>query len=94
MTRTYLKLHLWLKAKCEKLTMRQRRIFFYSVSIVYLLCSAALIVSAFIPEKEKVKMKQNELLEENIKTGIPEIIDTPLRKDSLFRHETLEQTTT
>ena len=91
MIRSYLKLHLWLKAKCEKLTVRQRKIFFYSVSSVYLLCSAVLIVSTFIPEKEKISSNQGELLEEKNNTAIPEIIDTPVRKDTLFFDEPFEQ---
>ena len=94
MIRTYLKLHLWLKAKCEKLTMRQRRIFFYSVSTVYLLCSAALIVSAFIPEKDSERTDEMEVKEYKIAPDMPELIDTPIRKDSLYGIEFFEQSTT
>ena len=94
MKRTYLKLHLWLKAWCERLSLRQRRIFLYSVSAVYFLCSIGLIVSAFIPEKNRKETGQTELKENKIKENLPALIDTPIRSDSLYRKDTTEQVIT
>jgi hypothetical protein len=85
MIRAYLKLHLWLKARCERLTLRQRKIFLYSVSGVYFICCIGLIMPLFIPEKDAGKTH---------KENIPELIDTPIQKDSLYRCETFEQATT
>lgn len=87
MKRCYLKLHLWLKTKCERLTLRQRRIFLFSVSTVYFICSAGLIVSVFIPGKERSKSEQTD----KTKRNIPELIDTPVRKDSLYQYDHFKQ---
>lgn len=84
MIRTYLKLQLWFKAQCEQMTFRQRRIFLYCLSSVYFLCSVGLIISAFIPQKEAKRTEQN----------IPSLIDTPIRKDSLYQNDTTKQFTT
>ncbi len=84
MKRAYLKLHLWLKARCERLTLRQRRIILISVSAVYFLCCIGLIMPMFIPEKEVDETHED----------IPELIDTPIRTDSLYRNDTFEQSTT
>ncbi len=91
MTRGYLKLHLWLKAKCDRLSLRQRRIMLFSVSTVYFLCSLRLIVSTFIPEKEIGKAQHTEMEGENANRDIQELIDTPIDGDSLYRKDTSEQ---
>lgn len=85
MIRAYLKLHLWLKAKCEQLTLRQRKIFLYSVSGVYFICCIGLIMPLFIPEKDAGKAHRK---------NIPELIDTPIHKDSLYRCKNFERATT
>ena len=85
MIRAYLKLHLWLKANCERLTLRQRKVFLYSVSGVYFICCIGLIMPLFIPEKDAGKAHRE---------NIPELIDTPIQKDSLYQCENFEQATT
>ena len=94
MKRTYLKLHLWLKTRCERLTLRQRRIIFFSISTIYFLSSLGLIVSAFIPEKDSERTDEMEVKEYKIAPDMPELIDTPIRKDSLYGIEFFEQSTT
>ena len=91
MRRSYLKLHLWLKAKCDQLSLRQRRMILFSVSAVYFFCSTGLIVSAFIPKKETRKKEQTEMNEGKSKRNIPKLIDSPIGSDSLYRKYTTEQ---
>jgi hypothetical protein len=91
MRRSYLKLHLWLKAKCDQLSLRQRQMILFSVSAVYFFCSAGLIISAFIPNKEIRKKEQTEMNEEKTKRNIPKLIDSPIGSDSLYRKDTTEQ---
>lgn len=94
MIRAYLKLHLWLKARCERLTLRQRKIFLYSVSGVYFICCIGLIMPLFVPEKEENETEQTETIMDKIKPNNPELIDTPVQNDSLHQYETFEQATT
>jgi hypothetical protein len=44
----------------------------------------------FIPEKKTEKTEQTEI----IKQDVPELIDTPILKDSLYQTEKFEQSTT
>lgn len=63
MRQAYNKLHLWLRSKCDKLSLRQRRIFLYSVSTAYFISSILLIISLFIPSKNldgKEELKEAE----------------------------------
>lgn len=91
MRRGYLELHLWLKAVFDKLSSRQRRIFLYSVSSVYFLCSAVLIISGFTPEKETPEKEQTKINELPLQRNVPELIDTPIRRDSLCEKDPFEQ---
>ncbi|NCB83780.1 MAG: hypothetical protein EOM44_04665 [Bacteroidia bacterium] len=94
MKRTYLKLHLWLKAGCERLTLRQRKIILFSVSSIYFLCCIGLIIPVFIPEKNETNTEQTEIKTDETDQSIPELIDVPVRKDSLYGIEFFEQSTT
>lgn len=38
LARYYLKLHLWLRHRCDRLTVRQRKAIVYVLSLVYLIC--------------------------------------------------------
>lgn len=90
MKRAYLRLHLWLKAGCERLTMRQRRVILITVCSIYFISCIGLIIPMFISEKETEKTEQTEI----IKQDVPELIDTPILKDSLYQTEKFEQSTT
>ncbi|NLU28645.1 MAG: hypothetical protein GXX03_02155 [Bacteroidales bacterium] len=90
MKRAYLRLHLWLKAGCERLTIRQRRIILITVCSIYFISCIGLIIPMFIPEKKTEKTEQTEI----IKQDVPELIDTPILKDSLYQTENFEQSTT
>lgn len=67
----YLRLHLWLRHRCERLTIRQRKTVVYGLSFVYLICSLWMIAQFFLPPKEK-------------KLPIPKgkLLDSPIRTDS------------
>lgn len=70
--RNYLKLHLWLRHRCDKLTIKQRKVIVYGLSLVYFACSIWMIAQFFLPRKEEVLP---------FPTG--EIVDSPIRTDSL-----------
>lgn len=75
--RQYLKLHLWLRHRCDRLTIRQRKVIVYGLSFVYLVCSIGMIAQLFMPPKEE-------------KQPIPKgkLMDSPIRTDSLLAHHT------
>lgn len=74
LARYYLKLHLWLRRRCDKLTTNQRKIIVYGLSLVYLVCSIVMIAQFFLLPKEEVLP---------IPTG--ELVDSPIRRmDSLY----------
>ena len=51
LARYYLKLHLWLRHRCDRLTVRQRKAIVYGLSLVYLVCSIWMIAQYFLPPK-------------------------------------------
>lgn len=67
--------HLWLRHRCERLTIRQRKGIVYGLSLVYLVCSLWMIAQCFLPPKEE-------------KLPIPKgrFLDSPIRTDSTL-HE-------
>ena len=74
LSRHYLRFHLWLRHKCERLTIRQRKEIVYGLSFIYLLCSLWMIVQFFLPpKKEKLP----------IPTG--KLTDSPIRTDSTLQ---------
>ena len=75
LSRHYLRFHLWLRHRCERLTIRQRKEIVYGLSFIYLLCSLWMIAQFFLPpKKEKLP----------IPTG--KLTDSPIRTDSTL-HE-------
>ena len=90
LSRHYLRFHLWLRHRCERLTIRQRKEIVYGLSFIYLLCSLWMIAQFFLPpKKEKLP----------IPTG--KLTDSPIRADStlqelhgnfyLQRHQTIKE---
>ena len=74
LSRQYLRFHLWLRHRCERLTIRQRKEIVYGLSFIYLLCSLWMIVQFFLPpKKEKLP----------IPTG--KLTDSPIRTDSTLQ---------
>ncbi len=73
-TRNYLRLHLWLRRKCDKLTIKQRKAVVYGLSFVYLVCSMVMIAQLFLPQKEEPLF---------IPKG--ELMDSPIQRDSLLK---------
>nr|WP_314159044.1 hypothetical protein [uncultured Prevotella sp.] len=70
----YLRFHLWLRHRCERLTIRQRKEIVYGLSFIYLLCSLWMIAQFFLPpKKEKLP----------IPTG--KLTDSPIRTDSTLQ---------
>ena len=74
LSRQYLRFHLWLRHRCERLTIRQRKEIVYGLSLVYLLCSLWMIAQFFLPPKEE-------------KLPIPKgkLTDSPIRTDSTLQ---------
>lgn len=78
LARYYLRLHLWLRRRCDKLTTNQRKVIVYGLSLVYLICSIWMIAQLFLPQKEEALP---------IPTG--ELPDSPIRRmDSLYARPT------
>ncbi len=74
--RNYLKLHLWLRHRCNRLTIRQRKVIVYGLSLVYLVCSIWMIAQFFLPQREEV-----------LPFPTSQIVDSPIqRMDSLYAH--------
>lgn len=77
LARHYLKLHLWLRRRCDKLTIRQRKVIVYGLSLVYLVCSIVMVARFFLPQKK-----------EGLPIPASEIVDSPIRMDSLYARPT------
>lgn len=74
LARHYLRLHLWLRHRCNRLTIRQRKVIVYGLSLVYLICSIVMIAQFFLPQTKEALP---------IPTG--ELPDSPIRRmDSLY----------
>ena len=69
LARHYLRLHLWLRHRCEKLTIRQRKAIVYGLSFVYLVCCLWMIAQFFLPPKEdKLPIPKGKLMDSPIRT--------------------------
>ena len=65
----YLRFHLWLRHRCERLTIRQRKEIVYGLSFIYLLCSLWMIAQFFLPpKKEKLPIPTGKLTDSPIWT--------------------------
>ena len=66
----YLRLHLWLRHRCERLTIRQRKAIVYGLSFIYLICSLWMIAQFFLPpKKEKLIIPKGKLVDSPIGTN-------------------------
>ena len=78
LARHYLRLHLWLRHRCDRLTVRQRKAIVYGLSLVYLICSLWMIAQFFLPQREEV-----------LPFPTSQIVDSPIRRmDSLYARPT------
>ena len=69
LSRHYLRFHLWLRHRCERLTIRQRKEIVYGLSFIYLLCSLWMIAQFFLPpKKEKLPIPTGKLMDSPIRT--------------------------
>ena len=67
--RHYLRFHLWLRHRCERLTIKQRKEIVYGLSFIYLLCSLWMIAQFFLPpKKEKLPIPTGKLTDSTIRT--------------------------
>ena len=65
----YLRFHLWLRHRCERLTIRQRKEIVYGLSFIYLICSLWMIAQFFLPpKKEKLPIPTGKLTDSPIQT--------------------------
>ena len=72
LSRQYLRFHLWLRHRCERLTIRQRKEIVYGLSFIYLLCSLWMIAQFFLPpKKEKLPIPMGKLTDSPIQTDSP-----------------------
>ena len=70
LSRQYLRFHLWLRHRCERLTIRQRKEIVYGLSFIYLLCSLWMIAQFFLPPKEeKLPIPKGKLMDSPIRTN-------------------------
>ena len=68
-SRHYLRFHLWLRHRCERLTIKQRKEIVYGLSFIYLLCSLWMIAQFFLPpKKEKLPIPTGKLMDSTIRT--------------------------
>ena len=74
LARYYLKLHLWLRHRCDRLTTKQRKFIIYGLSLVYLVCSIWMSAQFFLPQREEV-----------LPFPTSEVVDSPIQTDSLHR---------
>ena len=51
-TQYYWRLHQWLRRRCDRLTVKQRKTILYGLSLVYLVCALMVTLQAFLPQKE------------------------------------------
>ncbi|ERJ86104.1 hypothetical protein HMPREF1989_01403 [Porphyromonas gingivalis F0566] len=72
-TRAYLRLHLWLRRRCDRMSPRRRKIFVYTLSLLYLITSCVMIANLFLPKAEK--SSSNIIVEE--------VVDSPILRDSV-----------
>lgn len=72
-TRLYLRLHLGLRKRCDRLSQRQRKVIVYSLSIAYLICAIAMIAQLFISHKEPQEPP----------FSVGELVDSPIQRDTL-----------
>ena len=78
LARYYLRLHLWLRRRCDKLSTNQRKAIVYGLSLVYLICSIWMIAQLFLPQKK-----------EALPIPMGELSDSPIRRiDSLYARPT------
>ena len=69
LSRQYLRFHLWLRHRCERLTIRQRKAIVYGLSFIYLICSLWMIAQFFFPpKKEKLPIPTGKLTDSPIRT--------------------------
>lgn len=68
LARHYLRFHLWLRHRCERLTIRQRKGIVYGLSFVYLICSLWMIAQFFLPQKSELPVPKGKLLDSPIRT--------------------------
>ena len=68
LSRDYLRLHLWLRHRCERLTIRQRKAVVYGLSFVYLVCCLWMIAQFFLPQKDRLSIPKGRLLDSPIRT--------------------------
>lgn len=72
--RCYLRLHLWLRQKCDRLTARQRMVVLSVLSLIYLVCCVVMIAQLFQPKEKE---------EEAIVTPQNILMDSPIQRDTL-----------
>ena len=70
----YLRAHLWLHHRCDRLTARQRKLIVFGLSFVYLVCSLVMIAQFFLPHDK----------EERLPIPKGTIIDSDIHTDSVF----------
>ena len=74
----YLSAHLWLHHRCDRLSMKQRRLIVYGLSLVYFICSCVMIAQFFLPHgKEELAIPKGKMM--------GKIIDSPICTDSLHK---------
>ncbi|ETK13256.1 hypothetical protein T235_03840 [Tannerella sp. oral taxon BU063 isolate Cell 8/11] len=75
LTRRYLQAHVWLHRQCDRLSPKWQKRIVFTLCAVYFICSMAMIAQLFLPQKE-----------EGLPIDTGKIGDSPIQRDSLYRH--------
>jgi len=75
LTRRYLRAHVWLHRRCDRLSPKWQKRIVFGLCIIYFACAAAMIAQLFLPEE---KHKQT--------IPVSRLTDSPIKRDSLRRH--------
>ena len=70
----YVRAHLWLRHRCDGLSIRQRKIVVYGLSTIYFIGSCVMIAQFFLPHDK----------EERLPIPKGTIIDSDIHTDSVF----------
>lgn len=54
--RQYLRVQLWLRERCDRLSPKARKRLVYGISAAYLVCSLAMIAQCFLPQQEEPQL--------------------------------------
>lgn len=84
----YLRVQLWLRQGCDRLSAKERKLIVYGLSLVYLISSLYMIVQFFlpIPEVEPLPIPKKPTIDTSIR---PEAVDSVSKRISQITYQTI-----